>query len=531
MKILIAFLVMASIPAFANPAPQKILVLFKKPGTTPLGMEQTSHPRLQTLEIQSPEDMDFVLQRLRQDPAVQFAEPNYPVYMVGAESLSLPSDSGFESQWYLQNSAQNDADGNAGTRGADINVVPVWNSGVTGSKNVLVAMIDSGIDWYHPDLAPNLHENPGEAGDKSANKIDDDGNGYIDDVHGFNTLDHTGNTIDDQGHGSHVAGIIGAAGNNGQGIAGINWQVSLLPVKCLNGMGAGTLESVIEGITYATKMKAQIINNSWAMGQKSDILETVVRETEKQGILMVSAAGNSYVNLDGFTLYPASFQMTNTISVAATNNRDLTWILSDTGPNTVDVAAPGENIFSTYKRTQYKVSSGTSMASPQVAGIAALLKSAHPEWTAVELKKRIVDSCIPIVDLRHKVKCQGRVDAWNALQGIKPPNPFVQNAAFKSEAYTVESGHPYGDRLNQYFEVKKPGAKFLRVHFSRIELEWDRDHIYLEDPQGHVVEEIDGPSSGYSSDYVEGDTLKLRLKTDGSRGFYGFQVDAVEFVP
>jgi subtilisin family serine protease len=508
-----------------------VLVFFKKPQRPLIGLMATSHPRMQVLALRSPDEINYVIQQLRLDPRVQFAEPNYAVQMVGSENGALPNDANFESQWNLQNRAQPDADKNAGVTGADIHVVPVWNAGVTGNKNVLVATIDSGLDWNHPELAPNLYENPGEAGAKSANGLDDDGNGFIDDVHGFNTLDHNNQTVDDNGHGSHVAGIIGAAGNNAQGVTGINWQVSMLPVKALNAMGAGTLQSVVEGLNYAIKMKAQIINNSWVMSQKSDILEEVMRETEKQGILMVSAAGNSFVNLDGFNLYPASFQFSNTVSVAATNNRDRTWLLSDTGPKTVDVAAPGENILSTFKRGQYKVSSGTSMASPQVAGIAALLKSAHPEWDYKELKKRIIESCVPLVDLRHKVKCQGRVDAWNALQGIKPPNPFIQDRAFQSEPYVAESAHPYGEKLNQYFEIKRPGAKYIRVHLATVELEWDRDHMYLEDPQGNVVEEINGPCSGYSTDYVAGDTLKLRLKTDSSRGFYGFKVDAIEYVP
>ena len=486
-------------------------------------------PRMQLLRLHSPRDIRAALATLRANSLVKYAEPNYEVHLVKS-FVRLPFNETSDLQWNFVNKGQIDSDGHEGVVGADIHMAPVWEKNWRGSRNVLVATIDTGIDWTHPALQENIFTNEKESGVNSNNGIDDDGNGYIDDVHGFNTLNSSNKSNDDNGHGSHVAGIIGAMALKDSSVVGINQKVSLLPVKCLDASGTGTLQSVVDGLSYAIMMKAQIINNSWAMTEKSQILEDLVKETEKQGIVMVAAAGNSWVNLEGFKLYPASFQQTNTISVAASNNRDLLWNLSDTGPYTVDVAAPGENILSTDKKGQYKIRSGTSIAAPHVTGIAALLKAEHPDWQASQIKEHIVGSCDPLIEFRHKVKCQGRVNAWNALNGITPPNPFVKEEAFKAEPFVIESGHPYENRLNQYFDVQKPGAKYIRVRLEKVELEWDRDHLYIETPDGQVVEQIDGSLEDYPTDYVEGDHLRIRLKTDGSRTYYGFKVKAVEFV-
>jgi subtilisin family serine protease len=487
----------------------------------------SQHPLIRALHLQSPWDQQQVLTLLKQNPQIQFAEPNYEVHLV---SSSIPNDYAFDDQWSLVNHGQEDSDRNKGVNGADIHVMPLWQQGITGSKNVLVAMVDTGLDWQHPDLMGNLYENPGEAGAKSNNGIDDDNNGYIDDVHGWNTLTNSPRSQDDAGHGSHVAGIIGAVGNNNIGVTGINWNASLLPVKALGMTGGGTTESVVNALVYAIKMKAQIINNSWAMAERSDILEHIIQETEKQGILMIAASGNSFLNLDGCALYPASFKYSNVITVSATDNSDTNWYMSDIGPKTVDVAAPGANIYSTFQKQGYRSLTGTSMAAPHVSGIAALLKSAHPEWDYKELRKRIVNSCVPSVNLRHKVICQGRVDAWNALQGIQPANPFKQDKDFISEPYVVESPHPYENRMNVYYEIKHPGAKFIRAHIQNLALEYNHDQIFVEDANGNRIEELVYALQDYNTDYVEGDTLRIHLKTDTSTTFYGFKVDSIGYI-
>lgn len=540
---LLCFFVGISAHAF-QPVENKIVVLFKNSmpelqqrtlqslnldGNIQARPAMRSHPQIQVLKMNSPSEVTSTLEQLRQHPEVQFAEPNYSAHLLGND-LKTPNDPSFPDQWHLHNTGQEDSDHSAGTPGADINILPAWNAGFHGSRQVLVAIIDGGMDWTHPDLQDNLYTNPGEAGDKSNNGIDDDNNGYVDDVHGYNFVDHNNNTGDENGHGSHIAGVIGASGNNGIGVTGINWEVSMMPVKAFNGMGAGSLQSVVEATTYALKMKAKIINNSWAMGDHSDILKSLMEEAQKQGVLVVAGAGNNYINLDGYELFPVSYPYDNIVGVAATDNKDIAWTLTDTGPKTVHIAAPGVNILSTWKKGGYKTDTGTSMATPVVTGLAALLWAAHPDWNYKQIKQRMIDSCVPSANLRHKVVCQGRLDAWNAVQGVKPTNPFPQNAQFKSIPADIETPHPYPDGVYICYPASKPGAKYIRLHIDQLILEWEHDHVYVENPQGNIVEEFYGTMYNYSTDYVEGDSLQICLKTDRSVHYYGFKVDAIEYV-
>lgn len=357
------------------------------------------------------------LKVLEGEPAVVFSEPNYIYHtMVTADSAQgVPNDANFAKQWNMHNGGQKDSAGKTGVPGIDLNILPLWQQGITGKKDVVVAIIDTGIQWDHPDLKNNIYTNPGEVAN---NRKDDDDNGFIDDIHGWNFQKNSSNSNDDNGHGTHCAGVIGAAGNNKIGVSGVNWKVSLMPVKFLSANGSGTMTDAVNAINYARMMKVNVMSNSWGGGGFSQTVYDAVKATSDAGILFVAAAGNDGKDNDGKSpSYPASFDLPNIVSVAAIDNNEKIAKFSNYGATKVHVAAPGVNIFSTYKKSGYKSLSGTSMAAPHVAGIAALMLSESPNLTADEVKSRLIKTSAPSANLSGKVASQGRVDATAAVTG------------------------------------------------------------------------------------------------------------------
>ena len=268
------------------------------------------------------------------DPNVEFAEPNYIL-----NAQALPDDTRFLLQWGLHNSGQV-VSGYVGTAGSDIDAQNAWDIS-TGAGTVLVAVVDTGCDLNHPDLADNIWANPQEIAD---NGIDDDGNGFIDDVHGWDFMDMDSNPQDASGHGSHVAGIIAAAGDNDRGIAGVAWNVRILPLRFMNAFNQGSTSDAISAINYAVAMGARIINCSWGGSGYSASLYNTMASTDA---LFVCAAGNDGVNLDDSPFYPASFNADNVISVAASDQMDGLCGFSNFSTTIVNVAAPGVRIYST----------------------------------------------------------------------------------------------------------------------------------------------------------------------------------------
>ena len=319
------------------------------------------------------------------NPHVRFVEPNAILH-----TDAVPNDPSFASQWGLQNTGQV-VNFSAGTPGDDIHAPGAWDV-TTGSRSVTVAVVDSGIDATHPDLAPN-----------------------VDAADGWNCLAGTGNTADDNGHGTHVAGIIGAAGNNGTGVTGVNWRVNLLPVKFVGADGSGTTADAICSIQYAVNHGANVINASWGDTDYSQALYDAIAQADQQGVLFVAAAGNDSANNDSTPHYPASYNLPNIISVAATDSNDnLAWF-SDYGAGSVDIGAPGQSILSTWPGGGYKYEDGTSMATPFVAGAAALVKAADPNATAVGIKALLMGTADPASDLAGVVASGGRLDASAAV--------------------------------------------------------------------------------------------------------------------
>jgi subtilisin family serine protease len=343
---------------------------------------------------------------------VDYVEPNATIRAFSV----LPNDPEFGKLYGLHNTGEIPSS----TSDADIDAPEAWEKGV-GSHNIRVAVIDSGIDYTHPDLSANIWLNPGESGldalgnNKSSNGVDDDGNGYIDDLHGWNFVANNNNPYDDNVHGTHCAGTIGAVGNNGVGVVGVNWNVSLVPIKFLDKNGGGTTVDAIKAVEYATKLNVDIMSNSWGGGPFSETLEAAIKEANTKGILFVAAAGNDTRNNDKIPTYPASYQIENIVSVAATGKQDRLADFSSYGRQTVHLAAPGVGILSTIPQGRYAELSGTSMATPLVAGAAALIKAKHPELSAIGLKRRLLASVDRTDQLGDVTSSGGRLNVANAL--------------------------------------------------------------------------------------------------------------------
>lgn len=299
----------------------------------------------------------------------------------------------------------------------------------TGSSSVVVAVIDTGVDYNHSDLAANIWTNPGEI---AGNGIDDDGNGWVDDVHGINAYTNTGDPLDDNGHGTHVSGTIGAVGNNGVGVIGVNWNVKIMGLKFLSAGGGGSIFGAIKAIRYLIDQKVRygldvkVANNSWGGSGYSKALEDSIREANDAGIIFVAAAGNESTNNDVLPSYPANFDVPNVVSVAAIDSEQALAFFSNYGVTNVDIAAPGVSILSTLPSGQYGSLSGTSMATPHVSGALALLSSYDQSLSSALLIERLYSSAKPVSGLAGKIRTGAMLNAAGMLGisgGTTPSNP------------------------------------------------------------------------------------------------------------
>ncbi len=379
-------------------------------------------------------DTEATVASLGQNPLVRYAEPNHIVH-----TMATPNDPSYPQLYGLNNTGQT-----GGTADADIDAPEAWNI-TTGSSTVLVGDIDTGLDYNHPDLAANVWTNPGEI---AANGIDDDANGYVDDVHGINTITGSGNPMDDHYHGTHTAGTIGAVGNNGVGVVGVAWNVKILACKFLNSGGSGTIADATECMQYTTAQGVKLTSNSWGGGGYDQSFQDALTAAENAGILFIAAAGNAASDNDSVPNYPSNYPNSNVIAVAATDHNDALASFSSYGATTVDVAAPGVNILSTYPISQgsYGTISGTSMATPHVSGLAALLWSQNPSLTAAEVKSRILLTTDSKPGLAGKVLTGGRINAYQALTAsvLGPHIYYLSPSAGASGDTVVISGASFG---------------------------------------------------------------------------------------
>src|SRR5829696_536037 len=352
--------------------------------------------RLVVVRPRSGRATDLLRKRLAKRAEVAYAEPDFLQF-----ASKTPDDPFYPLQYALLESPDDH----------DIDAPTAWG---TRSSCAKVAILDTGIDTDHPDLVGNVYK----SADKPNNGKDDDKNGYVDDTYGYNTIKGKGSGEDDDGHGTHVSGIVGGRGNNDVGVSGTCWSTKLLAVKFMNSKGKGSTSDAIAGIDYAVKQGFKIINCSFGSSSKSSSLHDAVDYAQDHNTLLVVAAGNDSENIDEHPLYPASYTDSNVLAVAASTQDDTLADFSNFGSTGVDVAAPGDSIYSTYLGGGYRVLSGTSMAAPYVSGVAALLRKHESDASYGNLRYAIRHKVDKPPALNGKVAYDGRLNAEKALAAI-----------------------------------------------------------------------------------------------------------------
>lgn len=454
--------------------PDQLMVEFE-PGISDAQRDQILQDRGATI-VKSFETVDWVLVELQggsgdmlhvaeqwtADADVHLSEPNFITYAPAA----VPNDPLYPAMWGLNNMGQS-----GGLPGADIDAQQAWDI-FTGTNDAVVAVIDSGIYYGHPDLYDNMWINPGEI---PANGLDDDGNGYVDDVYGISPVDTTTDPIDGFGHGSHVAGTIGAVGNNSVGVTGINWDVQLMAVKIFDAGGGGATTAVVVGaVDYVTMMKRDfginivVANASYGSYFFSQAEYDAVAALNSQDVLFVAAAGNDTNNNDALGAYPASYDLEGVLAVAATDHDDqLAWY-SNYGPTAVDLAAPGGTLIANLPQADilstvpppelYDFFAGTSMASPHAAGVAALVRGYATTLSALETKQLLMDTVDPLASLSGRIVTGGRLNAFNALSALTPS--YVAGTVWSDEnANGVRDPGEQGiENWTVYVDLNKSGS-------------------------------------------------------------------------
>lgn len=358
-------------------------------------------PGLTAIDDRENAEANAVAAQYQTLPEVEYAEPNYEITLDQAGSDSgqpVVNDPQFQEQWAL----------------ANVSAFRAWLV-TKGSEQIVIAVLDSGVEYTHVDLVDNIWTRPA-----NIDPYQDRDLGTVDDVHGYNIVINNGDPMDDNGHGTNCAGIIGAACGNNLGICGVNWKTRIVPLKFLNAGGFGTVAGAIEAINYAIDRKRagvnlRVISASWGLTQHSRALEDVIRKASEAGILFVAASGSSNSNNDAIPHYPAGYNTRNIISVAATDRTDALASFSNYGLNSVQIAAPGKDILTTALGNEYELRSGTSMAAPVVAGVAALTLAAHPDLSVDQLRSLLLHSVDKLSGLRGRVSTSGRINAARSV--------------------------------------------------------------------------------------------------------------------
>lgn len=426
---------------------------------------------VRTVEVPAGTTVEAMLTRLAHDPRVEVVEPDYRL-----DLARTPNDPDYLSglTWGLNASFGN---------GGDIRAVDAWRW-VTDAREVVVAVIDTGIRTTHEDLQANLWVNPGEI---PGNGVDDDRNGYVDDVHGINVVDGTGDPWDEDGHGTHVAGIIGAVGNNRRGTVGVAWRVQLMGLRFLAGDTEGSVSGAIECLNYARTQGAHLINASWGNGSRSVLLERALLRARDAGVIVVAAAGNHGRDMDREPFYPAGFSAANIVSVTATTRSDVLASYSNYGRGRVDLAAPGDGIHSTWHTsdTAYRLNHGTSMAAPYVTGALALMKSVCPECTYGKLITTLLDTVDPLPALDGRVKSGGRLNVGAAVAQLASEIPTAPTLAW--DGRDVGSG--------SLVVMGQPGRRYV-LEVSLDLMGWSTAGEAVADDHGRAETEVAAVAEG-----------------------------------
>jgi serine protease len=402
---------------------EQVSVLEKAGATKKKGLKQ-----IRASVVKVPERrVAAVTKALEGDLRVRYVEPNHLVSIA-----AVPNDASFSQLWGLHNTGQT-----GGTPDADVDAPEAWDL-ETGSASVVVAVTDTGVDFSHPDLAAQQWINTGENCDSTdptiscaerTNGVDDDADGYVDDFRGWDFVSGDNNPADDHNHGTHVSGTIGAVGDNGLGIAGVNWNVRIMALKFLDSAGSGTSANGAAATIYAADHGAVVSNNSWGGGPPEQVLEDAIAYAESKGMLFAAAAGNDGTNNDSAAFYPASYPSDDLVAVAATDANDNLASFSNYGAKGVDLAAPGAGIVSTVRGGGYQSFSGTSMATPHVAGAAALLKAHFPDATSYGMKALLMRSVDAKASLGGRVATGGRLNLFSAVSCANSPKVLLSAPA------------------------------------------------------------------------------------------------------
>lgn len=477
---------------------------------------------LQHIQLPTP-DIQEALSYYNGHPLVEYAEPNYMYSIYGmADDVPLPDDPKFDQLWGLHNTGQTDPAGVMGSPDADIDAPEAWAM-TTGSPNIVVAVIDTGIDYKHEDLAANMWVNTGEI---PANAIDDDKNGYVDDVYGYDFSNNDGDPLDDHEHGTHVAGTIAAVKDNKMGVVGVAPTVKLMAVKFLDSFGSGELADAALGIEYAIKMGAKILSNSWGGGGFSQSLYDIISLANQNSIVFTAASGNDGRNTDSSPHYPSSYEQPNVISVGAITSEDILANFSNFGMKSVHVLAPGQAILSSVPGNKYAVMKGTSMATPHVSGIAALILSHEPELLPSEVRDRLIKTSNEILSVRRKVMSAGRVNAYNAIHNIIPPKAGPKDPRDWIEvAHKISTPHNYPSNYDQTWIIHHPGATLLKIYFSKFDTEDGYDIVRITNKNSVEYDNVDGKMDAFWSFMIEGDTAHIQFKSDTAVTRYGFDIE------
>jgi len=441
------------------------------------------------LEADADVDAGTVEAWLAGHPQVAYAEPNAPI---GTEAI--PNDDDFSELWGLNNTGQT-----GGTADADIDAPEAWDL-ATGSSSIVVGVIDTGIDYTHPDLAANVWTNPGEI---AGNGTDDDGNGFVDDVHGYDFANGDGDPMDDNGHGTHVSGTIAAVGDNGQGITGVNWTGSLMALKFLDGEGNGFTSAAVQALNYATMMRTQygvevrVTNNSWGGAQYSQALRNAIQASGDAGMLFVAAAGNDAADTDAEAHYPSGYGLSNIVAVTASDDGDALASFSNYGATSIDLAAPGVDVYSTLPGGEYGTYSGTSMSVPHVSGVAALAWSVVPNGTVAQVRTAILEGIDSLDSLSGRVASGGRLNALGTLErlslSVAASTPEAGSVVAEAPVeFTVQLSHAYDPLSLDAADLAvngTPANHATAVDAFTVLFQFDTTPAATEGPQGMEIEE------------------------------------------